>query len=172
MKSPLWAPWRMEYILGPKDKTRCVFCDAVTAQGDELRERRVLVVTDRCAVLLNTYPFNASHLLVIPHAHVSDLSEMADSDYTAMWELVRATADRLRKAVGAQGLNIGMNLGPVAGAGIADHAHVHLVPRWLGDTNFMPVLADVHVMPEHLDETWRRLHPFFEDIPGRRAPLT
>jgi ATP adenylyltransferase len=170
MSSNLWAPWRMQYILAPKDKSRCVFCEAVEAPEGALRERRVLVVCEHAAVLLNTYPFNASHLLVIPRAHVSDLEELSPEQHTALWDLTRQSLSRLRAAVQPQGVNLGMNLGPVAGAGIADHAHVHLVPRWLGDTNFMPVVAEVHVMPQHLDETWCQLYPYFTDLAGRRAP--
>jgi ATP adenylyltransferase len=160
----------MQYILGPKDKTRCVFCEAVEAQGDDLRDKKVLVVAEHAAVLLNTFPFNAAHLLIIPHRHASDIDQLTDEEHASLWDLTRQATVRLRKAVEPQGINLGMNLGPVAGAGIADHAHVHVVPRWLGDTNFMPVLADVHVMPQHLDETWRWLYPHFADIPGRRAP--
>jgi ATP adenylyltransferase len=170
MKPPLWAPWRMEYILAPKDKTRCVFCDAAAAEDNQLRERRVLVVAAHGSVLLNTFPFNASHLLMIPHKHVSDIEQLTDEEHAGLWDLTRKAVLCLRRAVQPQGINLGMNLGPVAGAGIADHAHVHLVPRWLGDTNFMPVLADVHVMPQHLDDTWLHLYPHFSNIPGRRAP--
>ena len=170
MSSRLWAPWRMEYILSPKDKTRCVFCEAIEATEGQMRERKVLVTGEHAAVLLNTYPFNASHLLVIPRRHVSDLDELTEEQYAALWVMTREAMKRLRAAVQPQGINLGVNLGEFAGAGIKEHAHVHLVPRWLGDTNFMPVLADVHVMPQHLDETWQRLYPYFADLAGRRAP--
>ena len=169
MKSPLWAPWRMQYILAPKDKTRCVFCDAAGATDEQLRERCVLVVAEHGTVLLNTYPFNASHLLVIPHRHASDIDQLSEAEHAGLWQLTRRAVTCLRRAVEPQGINLGVNLGQVAGAGIADHVHVHIVPRWLGDTNFMPVLADVHVMPQHLDETWTKLYAHFADIPGRRA---
>jgi ATP adenylyltransferase len=170
MKQPLWAPWRMQYILSPKNGDCCVFCDAVRADIDQLRDRRVLVVTQRCTILLNSYPFSAGHLLIVPNSHVDDVGRLSEEESSDLWEITRQTCARLRRAVDAQGLNVGMNLGGAAGAGIADHVHMHVVPRWQGDTNFMPVLADVHVMPQHLDDTWRRLYPLFADIPGRRAP--
>jgi ATP adenylyltransferase len=159
----------MEYILGPKNTDGCVFCNAVAAEGEQLRKRRVLVVARHGAVLLNTFPFNASHLLIVPLRHVADIEQLSDEEHAGLWELTRAATSRLRKAVQPQGINLGMNLGPVAGAGIADHAHVHIVPRWLGDMNFMPVIAETHVMPQHLDETFDKLYPHFADLPGRRA---
>jgi len=159
----------MEYILGPKNADGCVFCQAAAAEGEELRKRRVLVVAEHGAVLLNTYPFNASHLLIVPLRHVADIEQLTDAEHAGLWELTRSAMVRLRKAVAPQGINLGMNLGPVAGAGIADHAHVHIVPRWLGDTNFMPVIAETHVMPQHLNDTFERLLPYFADLPGRRV---
>jgi len=159
----------MQYILGAKDKSRCVFCDACACKQDEMRERLVLVATDHAAVVLNRYPFNAGHLLVIPTKHVSSLDELDATEFSALWDLTKETNRRLKKAVGAQGINLGMNLGEVAGAGIAEHIHVHLVPRWSGDTNFMPVIGDVRVMPQHLDATFNHLYPHFTDIEGRRA---
>ena len=170
MTTPIWAPWRMDYILGKKDKSRCVFCEMSTAGEDRFRELLVLVATPHAFVVLNRYPFASGHLMVIPHAHVSDLADLAGDVFDATFALVRETATRLRRAVRAEGLNVGLNLGESAGAGIAEHLHVHLVPRWPGDTNFMPVLADVRVMPQHLDDTWRHLLPHFADVPGRRAP--
>lgn len=170
MKPPLWAPWRMEYILSAKDKSRCVLCDAAAASDHDLRERRVLVVADHATVLLNTFPFAAGHLLVIPNRHIDDIARLSDTESTAFWELARESCARLRIAVDPQGLNIGMNLGAAAGAGIAEHVHWHIVPRWVGDMNFMPVVADIHVMPQHLDATWCKLYAHFGGIPGRRAP--
>ena len=154
----------MEYILGPKDPTRCVFCEAVAAEGERLRQLRVLVVTKHTAILLNTYPFNAGHLLIVPHEHVDDIAKLDAAQSAEFWEMTRESCVRLRKAVGALGLNVGLNLGTVAGAGIRDHVHFHVVPRWQGDTNFMPVIFDVHVMPQYLDETWARLYPYFADL--------
>ncbi|MCU0681043.1 MAG: HIT domain-containing protein [Polyangiaceae bacterium] len=169
MKEPLWAPWRIGYILGPKNHSRCVFCDYAGHGPEHFREDLTLVADDRVLVTLNRYPFAAGHLMVMPRAHVADLSELSPEDYDHLFRMVGQAASRLRAAVKAEGLNVGINLGAAAGAGIADHLHVHVVPRWQGDTNFMPVLADVRVMPQALDETWKHLYPHFRDLPGQRA---
>ena len=155
----------MEYILGDKQGA-CIFCDFASAPASTYREKLVLLVQPHALVCLNRYPFTPSHLLVAPRRHVASFDELSAEEYAAEMELVRASVTRLRKATGAEGLNVGFNLGKVAGAGIADHLHAHAVPRWNGDVNFMPVLADVRVMPEHLDAAWRRLLPFFADLPG------
>jgi ATP adenylyltransferase len=165
MTDRFWAPWRMEYILGPKDGP-CIFCDFASAPRDAYREKLVLVVQEHALVCLNRYPFASSHLLVAPRRHVSDFGSLPLPEYEAMQRLLRETAERLRRATGAEGLNVGFNLGKAAGAGIAEHLHGHVVPRWNGDTNFMPVLANVRVMPEYLDASWQRLAPFFTDLSG------
>lgn len=157
----MWAPWRMEYILGNRDKD-CVFC-AFPARTTH-REDLVLCVQRHAFVCLNRYPFASSHLLVIPRRHVSALEELNDEEYAALSRLLREATVRLKKAVTPAGLNVGFNFGRSAGAGIADHLHAHVVPRWEGDTNFMPVIADVRVMPEYLDQSWQRLEPFFRDL--------
>ena len=152
----------MEYILGPKAGEGCIFCEF--PERDRHREDLVLAVTREAFICLNRYPFAAGHLLVIPRRHASDLGELGEEESDALFRLVRTTVARVKKAVSPQGVNVGMNLGKAAGAGIAEHLHVHVVPRWDGDTNFMPVLSDVRVMPEHLDATWARFAPFFEDL--------
>ena len=169
MSAPVWAPWRMDYILGPK-AAGCIFCDFETGEPARFRADLVLVLQPHAFVCLNRYPFAASHLLVVSWRHVADLSELDAEEYAAFMNLVRDSVDRLKRAVNPQGINIGFNLGAAAGAGIADHLHAHIVPRWAGDTNFMPVLADVRVMPEYLDDSWRRLYPFLADLPGSRSP--
>ena len=166
MNPPMWAPWRIEYILGPKDRTGCVFCAYASHETTAFREDLTLFATDRTLVTLNRYPFAAGHLLVMPRAHVSDLSALTAEDHDDLFRTATRAAERLKRAVKADALNMGMNLGAEAGAGIAEHLHVHIVPRWSGDTNFMPVLADVRVMPQHLDATWSHLHPYFADLPG------
>lgn len=168
MTKQIWAPWRMEYVQGHRSAA-CVFCDLSSRAPSEMREGLVLLVQEKAFVCLNRYPFTTSHLLVAPRRHVADLGDLEADEYAALMNLVRDAAARLRAAVGAHALNIGMNLGQAAGAGIADHLHAHIVPRWSGDTNFMPVLADVRVMPEYLDEAWARLQPAFADLPGTRA---
>jgi len=148
----------MDYLLGPKGG-ECIFC-AFPAR-DTHREDLVLTVTPHAFVVLNRYPFTAGHLLVVPRRHVADLAELTGEEADALFGLVRLTVARLREAMSPHGFNVGFNLGKAAGAGIAEHLHAHVVPRWDGDTNFMPVLADVRVMPEHLDATWQRLSPHF-----------
>jgi len=168
VSEPLWAPWRMEYVLS-KREGGCVFCGHAAADETTFAEEHVLVATEEAFVVLNKYPFAAGHLLVIPRRHAGELETLSAAEHDALFRLTRDAAVRLRRAVSAQGLNIGLNLGKSAGAGIGEHLHVHIVPRWDGDTNFMPVLADVRVMPQHLQQTFRHLYPFFLDIPGRRA---
>jgi ATP adenylyltransferase len=172
MGNPLWAPWRIEYILSPKTKDAgCIFCGVASATEAELRARHVVCVTDHAFVMLNRYPFASGHLLVVPHAHVDAVEALELDVYDALFRLVRESVVRLKRAVRPEGLNVGLNLGAVAGAGIAEHAHAHVVPRWSGDTNFMPVLADVRVVPQALDATLDHLVPHFADVPGRvRGP--
>jgi ATP adenylyltransferase len=169
MAHPLWAPWRMEYLLAKKGGA-CVFCHVDAADADELRERLVVCDTPRAFVMMNRYPFAAGHLLVVPHAHVSSLEDLSVDDHHALFDLVRETTVRLRAAVCPDGLNVGLNFGPAAGAGIAEHMHVHIVPRWNGDTNFMPVLADTRVIPQALEATRDHLRAFFSDLPAARLP--
>lgn len=169
MQPPLWAPWRMEYIVGPK-ATGCVFCPMTTVPVSELRGLLVIVRQPHALVCLNRYPFSSAHVLVNPTRHVANLTELSEEEYTSLMLLVREATVRLRRAVQPQALNVGFNLGKAAGAGIAEHLHAHVVPRWDGDTNFMPVLGEVRVMPEHLDATFVRLHAAFADLPGERSP--
>jgi ATP adenylyltransferase len=168
MQPPLWAPWRMEYILGDKPK-HCIFC--AFPERRTWREDLVLVVQPFAFVCLNRYPFAPGHLLVVPRRHASDLDDLAPEEHAALFALQRDAIRALKKAVSPEGLNVGMNLGKVAGAGIAEHLHAHVVPRWNGDTNFMPVVADTRVMPEHLDATWAKLRVAFEAVPGEKADL-
>jgi ATP adenylyltransferase len=165
MSERLWAPWRMEYVQGPKGGP-CVFCELSSAPPEAYRESLVLLVQPLALVCLNKYPFIASHLLVAPRRHASSLEDLPADEYTATMALVRESAIRLKRATSAEGLNVGINMGGAAGAGIADHLHVHALPRWNGDHNFMPVVADTRVMPEYLDASWLRLAPFFADLPG------
>jgi ATP adenylyltransferase len=167
MSSPLWAPWRMEYILGPKDHGSCIFCGVLAASDEERRSRLVVWAGERAFVLLNRYPFSPGHLLVVPHAHVDSPEKLGQEEHDELFRLVREACVRLRKAVRAEGLNVGLNLGNVAGAGIAAHMHVHIVPRWAGDTNFMPVIADTRVVSQALHETREHLVKHFADLDVR-----
>lgn len=167
MASPIWAPWRMEYILGPKADGGCIFCGFADGDGRKRHaEDLVLCMTNEAFVCLNKYPFAAGHLLVVPRRHAGDFGDLGEEESDALFRLLRTTVARLRRATNAQGVNVGFNLGKAAGAGIAEHLHAHVVPRWDGDTNFMPVLADVRVMPEHLKDTYERLEPHFRDLTG------
>lgn len=170
MGDPLWAPWRMDYVLSAKGAGGCIFCGVERMSEQERRARLVVCTTDRAFVVLNRFPFAAGHLLIVPHAHVEGIEGLSAEDHQALFWLVRESVVRLREAVRAEGLNVGCNLGAVAGAGIAAHLHVHIVPRWSGDTNFMPVLADTRVVPQALEATRDHLEPFFADVRGRIAP--
>jgi ATP adenylyltransferase len=140
----------------------CIFCDLPAEEGEEA-DRRNLVVhrSPHAFTILNRYPYNSGHLMVVPRAHVAALAELAPEPFADLQrELVQALG-ALQRAFRPEGMNLGMNLGRVAGAGIADHLHWHAVPRWAGDTNFMPVIADVRVVPEALDDSWVRLRAAF-----------
>jgi len=158
----------MEYILSPK-AAGCVFCAYAKADEAAFSESHILVATEHAYVVLNRYPFAAAHLLVVPAQHQASLDDLSGVAADELFRLTRAAASCLKKAVSPGGLNIGINLGRAAGAGIAEHLHAHIVPRWDGDTNFMPVIADVRVMPQYLAATYRHLYPFFNAIPGRHA---
>jgi ATP adenylyltransferase len=156
MAKPLWAPWRLEYIQQADEEVGCVFC--VEASGALAEEASLLVRRGSSAiVILNKFPYSSGHLLVAPIRHVGELAGLTDEEVLELHTLAVAGVDALGLTYGPAGFNLGWNLGQAAGAGIADHVHLHVVPRWFGDTNFMPVLADVKVLPEHLLETRDRL---------------
>jgi ATP adenylyltransferase len=150
----LWAPWRLEYIASADDQPGCVFCAAVEGEDEE---KLVVHRGTRTIALLNKFPYSSGHLMVAPQRHVGEFGELEDDEVVEIHRLASAGIDALAETYRPQGYNLGWNLGRVAGAGVLDHVHLHVVPRWAGDTNFMPVLADVKVMPEHLAETRRRL---------------
>jgi ATP adenylyltransferase len=150
----LWAPWRLEYIKTADEEPGCVFCRAL--EGDD-EERLVVHRGVAVFVLLNKFPYTSGHLMVAPVRHVGEYGELEDEEALEIHRLTQAGMGTLAQLYGPQGFNIGWNLGRIAGAGVLDHVHLHVVPRWAGDTNFMPVLADVKVLPEHLSESRRRL---------------
>lgn len=156
----LWSPWRLAYVSGG-EPNGCVFCDA---QTNERAESLVLFGGATCFVILNLYPYNNGHLLVVPRRHVATLAEARPDELAELMGLTRAAEMALTEAYHPQGLNVGMNLGRAAGAGVADHMHIHVVPRWTGDTNFMSVVGDVRVLPEELEQTSARLRPIFERV--------
>jgi ATP adenylyltransferase len=156
MTKPLWAPWRLEYIAQADEQEGCVFC--IEAAGTLApRESLLVFAGDSAIALLNKFPYSSGHLMVAPHRHVGELAELSDEEALEVHRIAVAAVGALGRTYGPGGFNLGWNLGRVAGAGIADHVHLHVVPRWAGDTNFMPVLADVKVLPEHLLETRDRL---------------
>ena len=160
---PLWAPWRMDYILNkegqPEQSDDCVFCVGPVSDTDA--ERLVLERGKHAFVIMNRFPYNNGHLLVAPYRHVADLVDLTPEENLELFELICLSRVILQETMSPQGLNIGLNLGAAAGAGIADHLHWHLVPRWQGDTNFMPVLAETRVIPQHLAVTYNLLATAF-----------
>ena len=166
MSDVLWAPWRMDYIVSEKEGG-CIFCDLPRAAQDAAN---YILWRGRTAfVMLNRYPYNNAHMMVIPHAHLASLTELDAVQRSELMEVTALCEDVLHQALKPDGLNIGLNLGTASGAGIAEHLHVHLVPRWQGDTNYMTVLGDIRVIPQHLDETYQQLLPYF---PASNAPKT
>jgi ATP adenylyltransferase len=156
MTRPLWAPWRLEYITQADEQEGCVFC--VEAGGELPADESLLVHAGGSAiVILNKFPYSSGHAMVAPRRHVGGLGALTDDEALEIHQLAVASVETLSQVYDPGGFNLGWNLGRVAGAGIADHVHLHVVPRWGGDTNFMPVLADVKVIPEHLLETRDRL---------------
>ena len=154
MTKQLWAPWRLEYIKQADEREGCFFCAA--AEGPDV-EGLVVHRGVRAFVLLNKFPYSSGHLLVAPFRHIGDFGELDNDEALEIHRLAAEGLGVLAAVYEPQGYNLGWNLGRIAGAGVVDHVHEHVVPRWAGDTNFMPVLADVKVLPEHLAETRERL---------------
>ncbi|MBD3391594.1 MAG: HIT domain-containing protein [Chitinivibrionales bacterium] len=155
----LWAPWRMPYIQGIGKSDACVFCTAPRENRD--RDNLILHRGERVFVILNLYPYNNGHLMAVPYEHVSDCSDLDSETVGELWCLVERGKQALEKAFHPEGFNIGMNLGRVAGAGIDQHVHMHVVPRWNGDTNFMPVTGQTKVLSQGLPDTYDALLPYF-----------
>jgi ATP adenylyltransferase len=153
----LWAPWRMAYV-GDRTERECIFCAAL--RGDP-RERLLLGTTPGSVVMLNRYPYQSGHLMVAPRRHTASLPDLPADEHADLAETLRRSLSTLGEVFKPDGFNLGMNLGGAAGAGVVDHLHWHIVPRWAGDTNFMPVVGDVKVMPQHLLETYDRLRAAF-----------
>jgi ATP adenylyltransferase len=154
----LWAPWRIEYIRSRKP-TGCIFC----LNGSDIEDRDCLVLhrSPHSIIMLNRYPYSNGHILVAPHRHLPDLNGLTGAEAADLFAMVRLSCNVLQEAASPEGYNIGVNLGKAAGAGVEDHFHLHVVPRWQGDTNFMSVVADLRVMPENLMATYDTLLPVF-----------
>lgn len=157
----LWAPWRMDYVLGPKPEC-CVFCLPESRDQDE--ERLVLYRGTRVFVIMNKFPYNSGHLMVTPLRHVMDFCDLTVEEHTELFSMSQKTVAILRELSEPEGFNLGFNLGGAAGAGIKEHVHFHIVPRWNGDSSFMAVLGEVRTVPEHLHVTYTRLKPYFDRL--------
>jgi len=162
----LWTPWRYQYVTGAETPSsgECVFCAA--ARGDNDRESLVVHRAQHNFVILNRFPYTNGHVMVVPVEHVSTLSSLRDETLVEMMRLARDAERHLRELYRPDGLNVGLNIGRSAGAGIADHIHMHVLPRWIGDTNFMTVSGETRVLPETLDVTWEKLKAAFAGIDG------
>lgn len=157
----LWTPWRLAYVSGGGESHGCVFCDAPDSQ-----DAAPLIVFrgPSCFVILNLFPYNNAHLLVVPNRHVATLADATPSELQALIELARTAEIAITEAYAPHGLNMGINLGKPAGAGLPGHLHLHVVPRWNGDTNFMTVVGQTRVLPEELPQTADKLRPIFERL--------
>jgi ATP adenylyltransferase len=160
MKRPIWAPWRIEYIIGEKESA-CIFCKALADNRD--RDNLVLYRGEHAFVIMNLYPYNPGHVMVAPNIHISNLEDLEPDVTLELMELTKLSISIIKKKMAPQGFNAGFNLGEIAGASIKEHLHMHVVPRWQGDNNFMPVLDDINVMPQALMDTYDLLVEGFSD---------
>jgi len=161
----LHAPWRIEYILAPKQPLEESLFTRIAQSSDDLAN--LVIARDRtCYALLNRYPYNGGHLMVVPYKQTSDLNDLTDEELADLWRLARRCVNALKKLMKPDGFNIGLNLGRVAGAGILEHLHIHVVPRWNGDTNFMPVISNTRVLPQALEEVTAQLARVLADTPN------
>jgi len=154
----LWAPWRMKYILKEK-KEGCIFCEKPKENQD--KKNYILYRGKFCFVILNAFPYNNGHLMIAPYAHIKNIEELNNNTLIELMSLCQKSITVLKERMDPQGFNIGINISKVAGAGILEHVHLHIVPRWEGDTNFMPVISDTRVIPQYLSETYNLLKPGF-----------
>lgn len=161
----LWAPWRMDYILKSKRKG-CIFCLHLKRGKD--REDLILCRGRRAFVMMNKYPYNNGHLMVVPRRHCTSLESLSDSESKELLQLLKISIQVLKASLSPHGFNIGINMGKVGGAG-EEHLHFHIVPRWAGDTNFMPILGETKIVPEHLANTYQKLHTAFVDHLKKRT---
>jgi ATP adenylyltransferase len=158
----LWAPWRMEYVTSAHEKGKCIFCPGDDRNQD--RERLILYIGNHSIVLINRFPYINGHLLVAPLRHISSLDALSSEEKLNLIAMVEKSIGILNEVMNPGGFNVGLNLGRVAGAGVEDHIHFHIVPRWAGDTNYMTIFGEVRVIPEHIQATYRKLLPFFKQL--------
>jgi len=156
----LWAPWRMKYILSDEKPDGCIFCPGENRADDE--NRLILYVGPMSMVMMNRYPYNSGHLMVLPNKHVQELDQLSDKQITDLTLNVKRTINIMKQVMSPEGFNVGLNIGKAAGAGIEEHLHFHLVPRWSGDVNYITALGEVRVVPEHIRATYQKLRPYFK----------
>jgi ATP adenylyltransferase len=165
----LWAPWRMKYLDQENEESPtpggCIFCPRIARSQDA--QDLIVGRTQRCVVFMNKYPYNGGHILIMPQKHLAQLEDLDDPELFELFDTVRFARQALQRVLNPHGFNIGINLGEVAGAGVPGHLHVHIVPRWSGDTNFMPVFGDVKVIPEDIFTTREKLARAFAQITGK-----
>jgi len=160
--SKIWAPWRKKYILTLSDKEDgCIFCEKPALDESHDQENFIVYRSDYCFIILNIYPYNNCHLMIVPYRHISDFEDLTREETADMNFLLQVMIRSMKKFLMPDGFNAGMNLGKTAGAGIHEHLHMHLVPRWNGDTNFMPILAGTKVISESLEESYRQIKKHF-----------
>jgi len=163
----LWSPWRMEYLLGEGKPEGCVFCHKLESEED--RKNLVVHRGKHAAILMNLYPYNNGHLMVIPYVHQPTTEDLGAETLLEMMELVNLSMGILHKVMSPNGFNVGINIGTPAGAGIAEHVHMHIVPRWNGDTNFLQVCAQTRVIPELLPDTYQKLVAAISELLGQES---
>ncbi|MBK5113365.1 MAG: HIT domain-containing protein [Candidatus Heimdallarchaeota archaeon] len=164
----IWAPWRIEYIKQPKTDDECFICDVLNNDPINDKKNLILYRGKNAVVLLNLYPYIAGHLLIAPIKHTAELKDLLLKTSSEMWDLTTRTVELLKAAIKPEGFNIGLNLGKVSGAGLKTHVHIHVVPRWSGDTNFMPIITDTRVISQGLTETYSELEKFKEILESRK----
>ncbi len=156
----LWSPWRMEYILNPKSEEGCIFCSALKLSDGP--ENLIISRGSKAFVILNRYPYTSGHLMIVPYMHQPSLELLDSGSRAEIMELSARAIQVLQVVYTPQGFNLGMNIGHAAGAGVTEHVHLHIVPRWVGDTNFMSSVSQTRVLPELLEETYRRVKEAWE----------
>jgi len=154
----VWAPWRIDYILGEKEEA-CVFCMAL-----DKKKELTLYQDNDIMVVMNKYPYINGHLLVAPLRHVSQLNQLSINEMGLLMKKIDQSVEILKQEMKPDGFNVGLNLGKIAGAGIEEHLHFHIVPRWIGDVNALTVFADIRVIPEHIEATYKKLKPYFDKL--------
>ncbi|MEO0270599.1 MAG: HIT domain-containing protein [candidate division WOR-3 bacterium] len=157
----LWAPWRIQYIKTLEKEKGCIFCIKPKEKRDE--ENFILKRGKKCFIILNKFPYNSGHLMIAPYRHTGKIENLKDEESLEIFNFLKLSIKALKKSIKPHGFNIGINIGKIAGAGYPGHVHLHVVPRWGGDTNFMPVIGETKIIPEEIERTFKILYPFFNE---------